>query len=66
MPEPTVFLSPAFPRCSVMRPLAAVKGVSVGAVKAFTDDGLFNGQSQEFFKFLQGLAEEADAAEPRH
>ena len=35
----------------------------MGAVKALTDDGLFIGQSPEFFAFLQDLAEDADEAQ---
>jgi len=31
-------------------------------VKAFTDDGLFIGQSRQFFETLDVLAAEADAA----
>jgi hypothetical protein len=62
MPEPTVFLSRQFPPCSVIRP-TATKGAAMGAVKALTDDGLFIGQSAEFFAFLQDLAEDADEAQ---
>src|SRR5216683_6500965 len=62
MPEPTVFLSRQFPPCSIIRP-TATKGAAMGAVKALTDDGLFIGQSAEFFAFLQDLAEDADEAQ---
>jgi hypothetical protein len=34
----------------------------MGAVKALTADGLFRGQSGQFFEFLKELAVEADAA----
>jgi hypothetical protein len=61
MPEPTIFLSKKFPICSIIRP-TATKGVAAGAVKALTDDGLFIGQSPDFFEFLNDLAEDADAA----
>jgi hypothetical protein len=61
MPEPTIFLSKKFPVCSILRP-TATKGVAMGAVKALTADGLFRGQSPDFFEFLQDLAEEADEA----
>jgi hypothetical protein len=61
MPEPTVFLSKKFPVCSIIRP-TATKGVAMGAVKGLTADGLFIGQSPEFFEFLRDLAEEADEA----
>ena len=34
----------------------------MGAVNALTNDGLFIGQSKQFFEFLQDLAEDADQA----
>jgi hypothetical protein len=34
----------------------------MGALKALTEDGLFIGQSAEFFQFLRDLAEDADEA----
>ena len=62
MPEPTVFLNRKFPRVSIIRP-TETRGAAMGALKALTDDGLFIGQSKEFFAFLTKLAQEADAAE---
>lgn len=62
MPEPTIFLSKKFPICSIIRP-TATKNVAAGAVKALTDDGLFIGQSPDFFEFLNELAAQADAAQ---
>jgi len=35
---------------------------AMGAVKALTADGLFIGQSAEFFEVLRDLAADADAA----
>ena len=61
MPEPTIFLSKNFPACSIIRP-TETKNVAKGAVKGLTNDGLFRGQSPDFFEFLQDLAEEADKA----
>jgi hypothetical protein len=61
MPEPTIFLSKKFPVCSIIRPTAP-KGIAMGAVKALTADGLFRGQTPDFFEFLHDLAEEADEA----
>jgi hypothetical protein len=61
MPEPTVFLSRQFPPCSIIRP-TATKGAAMDALKGLTDDGLFIGQSAEFFQFLRDLAEDADEA----
>jgi Ferritin-like domain len=61
MPEPTVFLSRKFPRCSIIRP-TETKGAAMRALKAFIADGLFIGQSKDFFETLHELAEEADQA----
>ena len=61
MPEPTAFLSRKLPPCSIIRP-TATNGAAMGAVKALTADGLFIGQSKEFFKFMHTLAVEADLA----
>ncbi len=62
MPEPCPFLARKFPHCSIVRP-TNTKGAAMGAVKALTADGLFIGQPQKFFDFLNQLAAEADAAE---
>jgi len=62
MPEPTVFLSRQFPPVSIIRP-TATKGAAMGAVQALTADGLFIGQSAEFFQLLRDLAEDADEAQ---
>ncbi len=61
MPEPTFFLSRKFPPVSIIRP-TETEHVAMGAVKGLMDDGLFIGQSQEFFERLKELAEAADAA----
>ena len=61
MPEPTTFLSRRFPKCSIIRP-TNTKGAAMGAVKGLTADGLFWGQSREFFEALRDLAEDADEA----
>jgi len=62
MPEPTIFLSRKFPPVSIIRP-TETQGAAMGAAKALTDDGLFIGQSKEFFAVLTQLAQEADAAQ---
>src|SRR5437588_1521137 len=62
MPEPTIFLSRRFPVCSIIRP-TQTQGAAMGAAKALTDDGLFIGQSKEFFEALHELAEDADEAQ---
>ena len=61
MPEPTFFLSKSFPVCSIIRPTATANAAH-GALKAFTDDGLFVGQGRDFFSYLNDLAEDADEA----
>jgi hypothetical protein len=61
MPEPCPFLSRKFPVCSIIRP-TETKGAAMGAVRALTQDGLFIGQSKEFFELLRDLAEDADEA----
>jgi TAT (twin-arginine translocation) pathway signal sequence len=61
MPEPTAFLSRKLPACSIIRP-TGTKGAAMGALKGLTADGLFVGQSKDFFKFMHTLAVEADLA----
>jgi len=61
MPEPTPFLDRKFPIVSIIRP-TETDGVAMGAARAFTNDGLFIGQSAEFFAVVGGLAQAADAA----
>jgi hypothetical protein len=56
-----VFLSRQFPPCSIIRP-TETKGGAMGAVQGLTGDGLFIGQSNEFFQYLRDLAEDADEA----
>lgn len=65
MPEPTVFLNPTFPKVSIIRPTqlgSAGTGGAVATVKAFTNDGLFIGQTPKFLAILNEMAEEADEA----
>ena len=61
MPEPTPFLNPTFPICSIIRP-TETEGAAMGAATALTADGLFMGQTREFFDLLADLARDADAA----
>jgi hypothetical protein len=63
MPEPTVFLDRKFPICSIIRPTQTM-GAAAGAAKALTANGLFIGQSQEFFAAVTALVQAADAAAP--
>jgi hypothetical protein len=65
LPEPTKFLHRRFPAVSIIRP-TETKGAAMGAAKALTEDGLFIGQTPEFFAAVTKLAKAADAARPRH
>ncbi|HET7036140.1 MAG TPA: ferritin-like domain-containing protein [Thermomicrobiaceae bacterium] len=62
MPEPTFFLNRTLPPVSIIRPTNTA-GAAMGAVEALTADGLFIGQSAEFFAMLRNLARAADRAE---
>jgi hypothetical protein len=64
MPEPCPFLSRKFPVCSIIRP-TETKGAAMAAARALTADGLFIGQSPQFFQALQDLASDADKARSR-
>ena len=61
MPEPTIFLHRRFPIVSIIRP-TETDGAAMSTVRAFTNDGLFIGQSRKFFAVLTRLAKAADAA----
>jgi hypothetical protein len=61
MPEPTIFFDRKFPICSIIRPTQTT-GAAVGAAQALTANGLFIGQSSEFFAAVTALAQAADAA----
>src|ERR1700730_13073547 len=60
MPEPCPFLSRKFPAVSIIRPTSDQGGGAVATVNAFIKDGLFIGQSNEFFELLADLASDAD------
>ena len=63
-PEPTDFISEeGLPPCSVIRPTLTANAGAVAAIKAFTDNQLFQGQSSEFFQAVMALATAADAAQ---
>ena len=61
MPEPCPFLSHWLPICSIVRP-TATRGAAMAAVQTLTANGLFIGQTQEFFALLPDLATDADQA----
>jgi hypothetical protein len=61
-PVPCEFISPSLPNCAVIRPTNPA-GIAGGVVEFLTAMGLFIGQSPEFFKTLNTLAKQADAAQ---
>jgi hypothetical protein len=61
-PVPCEFISAKLPHVAVIRPSNDRFAGARAAIQAFTDDGLFTGQSAKFFDAVQQLAEEADAA----
>src|SRR5262249_36017611 len=61
MPEPTVFIDRKFPLCSIIRP-TETDGAAMGALRALTANGLFRGQSTEFFTVMTDLARAAAPA----
>jgi hypothetical protein len=62
MPEPTFFLNRSFPKCSIIRP-TQTKGAAMAAVTGLRQDGLFLGQSEDFFELIADLASDADQAQ---
>ena len=61
MPEPTIFLDRKFPIVSIIRP-TQTKGAAMAAAQALVANGLFIGQSAEFFAAVTALAKAADDA----
>ena len=61
-PVPCEFISSGLPHCAVIRPSDDKFAGAIAAVKSLTADGLFIGQSSEFFNVVGQLASEADAA----
>jgi hypothetical protein len=57
-PVPCEFISPSLPHCAVIRPLDFT---ATDAINGFVQDGLFIGQSPEFFNVIFNLAAQADA-----
>lgn len=62
MPEPCPFLDRSLPIVSIIRP-TETQGIAMGALTFLTNMGLFMGQSQTFFDYMTGLAQDADAAQ---
>jgi hypothetical protein len=61
MPEPCPFLNANFPVCSIIRP-TETEGAATGALAYLTAQGLFRGQSKDFFAYMSDLASDADHA----
>jgi len=61
-PVPCEFISPNLPHVAIIRPLTDKFAGAMAAVASLTADGLFTGQSRQFFNTLQALAVEADSA----
>ena len=62
MPEPCEFISPNLPPCAIIRPTGPGQLDATGAIQSFIDDGLFIGQSAQFFQLIRTLASAADEA----
>jgi len=61
-PVPCEFINANLPHCAVIRPSDDRFAGAQAAVTALTNDGLFIGQSPQFFETLEQLAVEADSA----
>jgi hypothetical protein len=61
-PFPCTFISPQLETCSIIRPTSTQQAGATAAFNGFTAMGLFQGQNDDFFDFVFGLAEEADEA----
>ena len=61
-PVPCEFLSPNLPHVAIIRPLTDRFAGAQATVNALTADGLFIGQTPEFFRLLLNMAIEADSA----
>jgi hypothetical protein len=63
MPEPCEFIGPNLPACSIIRPSGPGQLDATGVINSFIADGLFMGQSPQFFQLITSLASAADAAQ---
>jgi len=63
MPRPCTFINADLPHCAVVRPVSTAKAGAVATFAAFTESGLFAGQSQSFFDLIFALAAQADQAQ---
>ena len=62
-PVPCEFISPNLPDVAIIRPLTDKFAGAVATIQAFTNDGLFVGQSPQFLQLLNQMARQADAAQ---
>jgi hypothetical protein len=62
LPVPCTFFNANFPPCSVVRPISDSKAGAMAAVNALKSSNLFQGQSQQFIRELERLAQRADNA----
>jgi Ferritin-like domain len=62
MPEPCDFIRESLPDCAIIRPTLAKNAGPLAVVTFLTNQGLFTGQSAEFFKTLHDIAKKADKA----
>jgi hypothetical protein len=63
MPEPCEFISRNLPACAIIRPSGPGQLDATGVINSFIADGLFRGQSPQFFQLIASLASAADAAQ---
>jgi hypothetical protein len=63
MPAPCTFISKSLKPCSVIRPISTPQAGAKATIAFFTAMGLFQGQTNDFFNFVNELAEEADEAQ---
>jgi hypothetical protein len=63
LPVPCEFINADLPHVAIIRSLDDKFEGAAATIASFTADGLFVGQSKEFFRVVNQLAEEADAAQ---
>ena len=63
LPVPCEFINADLPHVAIIRSLDDKFGGAAATIASFTADGLFVGQSKEFFRVVNQLAEEAEAAQ---
>jgi hypothetical protein len=61
-PVPCEFIDSSLPKVAIIRPLTDRIAGALAAIEGLTASGLFIGQSREFLRTIEILAEEADSA----